>query len=132
MTAPLTIALLFALIITVCEPLFLSLAPEMAPQLISYTELPRKVSPIIPLVLNRSSSETLMKKVIGLFSPLVNYYIILEIRIKLPPSSIIISLNFSKFTSFVYEKFKYRKISVYARKNNFLFQFHFYVIRENL
>lgn len=52
----------------------------MAPQLISYTELPRKVSPVIPLVLNRSSSEILMKKVIGLFSPLVNYYIVLEIH----------------------------------------------------
>lgn len=62
MTAPLTIALLFALIITVCEPLFLSLAPEMAPQLISYTELPRKVSPphnsVSPKsILERNSNE---------------------------------------------------------------------------
>lgn len=35
-----------------------------------------------------------MKKVIGLFSPLVNYYIILEIRIKTPTLIKFVSLEF--------------------------------------
>lgn len=58
-----------------------------------------------------------MKKVIGLFSPLVNYYIILEIRIKTLTLIKFVSLEFLEIR-FIYGKFKYRK-------NNLLLQFHF-------
>lgn len=58
-----------------------------------------------------------MKKVIGLFSPLVNYYIILEIRIKTPTLIKFVSLEFLEIY-FIYGKFKYRK-------KNLLLQFHF-------
>lgn len=58
-----------------------------------------------------------MKKVIGLFSPLVNYYIILEIRIKTRTLIKFVSLEFLEIY-FIYGKFKYRK-------KNLLLQFHF-------
>lgn len=118
MTAPLTIALLFALIITVCEPLFLSLAPEMAPQLISYTELPRKVSPphnsVSPKsILERNSNEE-GYRLIFTSRELLHYP-----RNKNKTRTLIkfVSLEFLEIY-FIYGKFKYRK-------NNLLLQFHF-------
>lgn len=124
MTAPLTIALLFALIITVCEPLFLSLAPEMAPQLISYTELPESlprnsVSP--KSIFERNSNEEGYRLIFTsrelLHCP--------RNKNKTPTLIKFISRNFSKFTSFM------QNLNKIARKSNFLFQFHFR-IRENL
>lgn len=119
MTAPLTIALLFALIITVCEPLFLSLAPEMAPQLISYTELPRKVSPphnsVSPKsILERNSNEE-GYRLIFTSRELLHYP-----RNK-NKNSHVDKIRFSRISrnsKFIYGKFKYRK-------NNLLLQFHF-------